>query len=194
MDLLEKDLEDMVYNASKSESGRAFLAERGLDIYGTLFRQVGLGSYGIADLVTISYNPNKLPNGARECRIDIYELKKGVVTIDALGQALRYKEAIEHFLSESPLKFIFYYGIHLIGDSIDWSRDFLPMAKAAAKADEIASVASIYVYTYQFDYDGLRFSQSSVNDYEKRDHGSLAKSLTTRKAFIAFARQSLTFP
>lgn len=54
MDFLEKDLEDLIYEASQTEEGRSKLVSRGLyPLRCPLKRQVPLGSYGIADLVEV---------------------------------------------------------------------------------------------------------------------------------------------
>ena len=49
MRFLEKDLEQIIH-----ESGMDQLNERGLPIDGKMFRQMRIGNYGIADLITVT--------------------------------------------------------------------------------------------------------------------------------------------
>lgn len=59
MDFLEKDLEDIIWNASQTDIGREELKKRGLEIHGKMYRQVNLGDYGRCDLLTISIRRQK---------------------------------------------------------------------------------------------------------------------------------------
>ena len=83
MKFLEKNLEDIIFETDNEK-----LQERGLDIRGKKFRQLRLSHYGIADIVTVSRIGQSL-------QIDIFELKKDVITVDTLLQALRYIEGIK---------------------------------------------------------------------------------------------------
>ena len=58
MDFLEKDLEDIIWDASKTNEGRSILSKRGLDIEGKMFRQVSLAEYGRIDLASVQIDPS----------------------------------------------------------------------------------------------------------------------------------------
>ena len=60
MDFLEKDLEDIIWNAQSTREGREKLKSRGLNIQGKVFRQPNLGEYGIPDLVSIVYKKKEM--------------------------------------------------------------------------------------------------------------------------------------
>ena len=87
MDFIEKDLEDIIWNASQTDIGREELKNRGLEIHGKMYRQVNLGDYGRCDLLTISID------GKNVC-VHIYELKKGELSTSTLTQVLKYKRAV----------------------------------------------------------------------------------------------------
>lgn len=87
MDFLEKDLEDIIWNASQTDIGREELKKRGLEIHGKMYRQVNLGDYGRCDLLTISIDDKNV------C-VHIYELKKDELSTSTLIQVLKYKRAI----------------------------------------------------------------------------------------------------
>lgn len=87
MDFLEKDLEDIIWNAAQTNVGREELKRRGLEIHGKMYRQVNLGGYGRCDLLAISID------GKNVC-VHIYELKKGELSTSTLAQVLKYKRAV----------------------------------------------------------------------------------------------------
>lgn len=150
MNILEVELEDLVFNAPNQK-----LAQRGLRLIGEKLRQVNLGSYGIADIVCI--NPTWGSNGlGKTLEIQVVELKKEVINQQTLMQAARYCNAIKRLLTEK-LRIDSYcidISIVLIGKSIDTSSDFVYL---------LEFMPSLQVYTCSIDLDkGVRF---------KREHG-----------------------
>ncbi|GAB3701247.1 hypothetical protein GCM10027592_29160 [Spirosoma flavus] len=194
MEISEKEIETMIWEAAGTEAGRKFLTERGLEISGTMLRQVGLGNYGVADLITMSFNwyGHKLPNGSRECAIDIYELKKEAIDVNALGQALRYMEAVRHFLGELNLNLHLYFGIHLIGKSINHSQNFLPLVRTVSNAQEF-ECSTVFLYEYKFDFDGIRFHRTEGSNYSMSDNGNPSRKQFSYSALRAIARDSLRY-
>lgn len=187
MELSEKDVEEMIFEAASTERGREFLHGRGLAITGTLFQQVNLGNFGVADLISITPAGRiKHEDGhSHKWRIDIYELKKNAIGVDALGQALRYREALKVFLFDRvDLRLSLECKVHLIGDSIDKSKDFLSYAKA---------MPWIVLYEYTFDYHGIHFWPSVGSDYERPDVGMPPAKLFNKRSLRAIIGQELTY-
>lgn len=150
MDFLERDLEDIIYNALQSEDGYDFINERGLDIcyspdHFICKRQLKIGNYGIADLVTLSrYTQGGL-------YIEVIELKKGEVNVDTYLQANRYITGIKRYVERFHPKLRVVYSVTLIGRHInrgDW-------------VYIIDQVENLKVLTYKYDIDGIRFESHS---------------------------------
>ena len=153
MDFLEKDLEDIIFEADNEE-----LHKKGLFIYGKKYRQKRVGNYGILDLVTFdrSWRDDSyiMMNGeakklyTRFLDITVYELKKGVVDIGALLQALRYCRGIDRYISD-------YRGFHmeiklnlvLIGSNVS-KRDF-------CYSPDI--IDNLLIYTYGLENNEIQF-------------------------------------
>lgn len=145
MDFLEKDLELILY-----ETPSKTIQERGLRIfqYNNIERQVHLGNYGIADLVTF----HRAKRGVNF--ITVYELKNKILNAASFWQIIRYIKGIKHFLYKSDLNedsFIVK-GV-LIGREIDTTGEFsyLPTINS-----------DVIIYTYDYHVDGIKFSH--MND------------------------------
>jgi hypothetical protein len=124
MTFLEKDLEQIIY-----ESGRDLLEEKGLSIEGKLYRQLRIGNYGIADLVSVirpvyDWDINCKRTIFIPGEITIYELKKEKIGISAFLQSLSYMRGIESYLNKRCKKHLFNISICLIGKEIDESGSF----------------------------------------------------------------------
>lgn len=147
MNILEVELEDLVFNTSNHK-----LHQRGLMLNGEKLRQVNLGSYGIADIICL--NPTWGKNGlGKTIEIQVVELKKEVINQQTLMQASRYCTAIKRALTEN-LKINDYYieiSIVLIGKYIDTYSDFVYL---------LDFMPSLQVYTCSIDLDkGVRFER-----------------------------------
>lgn len=182
----------MIWEAAKSEEGREFLRERGLSIRGTLFRQVGLGDYGIADLIAVSLSePLEYKTKAgkyRLCIVDLYELKCHKIGLDTLGQILRYREGIEYFINElfyfkKPIEIV--YTVNMIGYEIIQAGDFLSIARSIYE--------DINLYQYRMDFKGIHFSCSQPYQYQKVKPGLPSTKLFSKGATKAIVRKSLTY-
>ncbi|HYG84556.1 MAG TPA: hypothetical protein VD907_06810 [Verrucomicrobiae bacterium] len=138
-EFLENTLEEIIFNNPDR------LPEAGLHAPGKLYRQVHLGSYGIADIIAIDIYP-------REICISILELKKGKVGFNELAQACRYKTCIDEYLYslEVPRKLLIHVNAIAIGSSIDETSDFVYLYN---KIDDYISI-----YTYEYGFDGLKFN------------------------------------
>jgi len=81
MEISEKELEDIIFNTDNYN-----LNNRGLNIYGKKKRQLSIGSYGIADLVTCAIYNKK--DGNQMLYIQVIELKKDCIDYKAFSQAI----------------------------------------------------------------------------------------------------------
>lgn len=147
MTFLEKNLEEIVFNASTDD-----LRTRGLNVYGKRYRQLHIGNYGIADIVTFHRDSIK-----KEILITVYEFKKDEVNMSTFEQALRYVKGIQSYLYKRDIVSYFYgyhinFNIVLVGASIDLcgSFQFLP---------DIFENVKIIKYTYEFD--GINFTEEA---------------------------------
>lgn len=164
MTFLEKDLEEIIYESFNKDSGKELKA-RGLPIYGKIKRQLKIGNYGIADLVTFEkdydyiqeplYQVDDVNNKTAgvfhtyvepKPIITIYELKKDKIGISAFLQAIRYAKGIKRYLN----KYDTYFEIRivLIGKEIDISGSFPYL---------VDIFENIEFYTYKYEVDGLKF-------------------------------------
>jgi len=152
MNFLEKDLEDIIFNTDNEK-----LRARGLRIYGQKLRQVNLGSYGIADLITVKtvlLNQEWHEEKGHKLVITIYELKKDSLGFLAFGQLCRYKTAIERMFQKSNIFDYFVdYEINmvLVGKDIELKNDFCYL---------VNNTEFLKTYTYSYGIDGLEFNQT----------------------------------
>ncbi len=140
MEFLEKDLEQIIW-----ETDVNVLSERGLYIEGKMYRQLKIGNYGIADLVTFAregIGPDSF------IHFTVYELKKDNVGIAAFMQAYSYVKGISEYLKSRGFKFSF--SVVLIGKRIDTSGSFCYLPDL---------ISNLYMATYSFNINGLTFNQ-----------------------------------
>lgn len=154
MDFLEKDLEEIIYNAD-----RELLAEKGLNVNGILKRQLRIGNYGVADLVSFKreYEERFLINDKiiPELRITIYELKKEKIGISAFLQALGYLKGLDRYFKHRNFEFKIIFEIVLIGKSIDDNSNFIYLTDYIINDD---TTEFLSCYTYQYAIDGIKFN------------------------------------
>lgn len=160
MGFLETNLESIIYkNADKAR-------DRGLKIFDheKVYRQLRLGNYGIADLVGLDVNPEF--NG-QKIIITVYELKKDQINIDTLSQAIRYVTGLSRIVG-SMFNCIPYaeYHICLIGKKVNDQFKLFEF---------IGNMGNIHAYTYDYDVDGIRFTEQSK--YRLSNEGLPAASI-----------------
>ena len=153
MKFLEKDLEQII-----CESGMEELRKRGLGIYGKLFRQVKIGNYGIADLITV-----RRPYYEDELNITIYELKKDTISISAFLQAVNYAKGIQKFMGNKYPEIDYRMTIALIGHNIDTSGSFCYLPEI------VTGHCELKMYTYEYKVDGVQFVEH--NNYHLVEAG-----------------------
>ena len=169
MKFLEKDLEQIIF-----ESGRDSLEEKGLPMNGKLFRQLRIGNYGIADLVTFTRPSYEGPN--REYFvpgvITVYELKKDHIGIASFLQALNYVKGIQSYLISKKKQSQYIINLTLIGKSVDTTGSFCfitDMLGIESYCSELYSNGVISFMTYNYTLDGLKFEIQS--GYELTNEG-----------------------
>lgn len=154
MKFLERDLEEIIYT-----SDRKALSERGLTVRGKLFRQLRIGNYGVADLVSVERDPCCL-------FITVYELKKEKIGISAFLQALGYVKGIESYIKRRKPKLLIEFNIVLVGSNLDTSSTYCYLPELVPPSYIGQFVTN---YTYSYDVDGIRFKEE--RNYDLIDKG-----------------------
>lgn len=153
MKFLGKELEQIIW-----ESDKAQLENRGLSLYGTLYRQKPIGNYGIADIIQVekAYSKNK-----PYLIIDVLELKQEKIGISAFLQAVWYAKGIQSYLEGRKVK-NYILNIKLIGKELDMSGSicFLPdLIDVNNKILNYGKLNSVKFITYEYRLNGLMFKE-----------------------------------
>jgi hypothetical protein len=167
MDFLERDLEDIIFDELRFEEGYDNLSERGLNIcyspdHFVCKRQLKIGNYGIADLVTFSRfarDTDSDRDSENKVFIEVIELKRGEINIDAYIQANRYLTGIKKYMRTYHPKLVVSYSIVLIGRHVNTS-DWVYL---------IEDTKNLTVQTYRYELDGMKFQSHS--GYSLRNDG-----------------------
>jgi hypothetical protein len=162
MDFFEKDLEDIICDALKTKEGQESLYDRGLEFtYSSghlkFKRQLNLGAYGTCDIIISSKDDTDIhPDFIMQdsLTIEVMELKKGELDVNALTQVMRYVRGVERYMKKHHPKMRYNVIPTLVGKSIDL-RDWVYM---------IEKVEGLRVFTYEYRMDGIRFVEQS--DYQ----------------------------
>ena len=165
MKFLEVDLEEIIYNTSNN-----ILVERGLDIYGHKKRQLRIGNYGVADIVTME-RPEYFLNGeVRKGKITVYELKKDKISVSTFFQALRYLRGITRYLELREFDLLhFNLEICLIGRKVDTESSVSYIGDLFQNDTILETTTRITLYEYNYDIDGLSFE--TVTGYKLKNEG-----------------------
>lgn len=165
MKFLEVDLEEIIYNTNND-----ILVDRGLDIYGHKKRQLRIGNYGVADIVTIE-RPVKFPNElVRKGKITVYELKKDKISVSAFFQALGYLRGITRYLELREFDLLnFDLEICLIGKKVDADSSICYLGDLFENYTIQETTTKISLYEYGYDIDGLSFN--TVSGYKLANEG-----------------------
>lgn len=161
MNFLEKDLEEIIYTADAED-----LQERGLFLYKGVkkFRQLRIGKYGIADLVTFQRHYEEyFKNGDVEYSsipvITVYELKKDNINVSTFLQAVGYVKGIKQYLEKRRVKREYIINIVLIGRNIDKTSSFSYLSDLIPQSDSINEINFLECYTYNYKINGLNFKK-----------------------------------
>ena len=156
-EILEKDLEQIIF-----EADRDMLKQRGLDIKGKLFRQLKIGNYGIADLISVEKPKYIIGHGVHEpMTITIYELKKEKTGVSTFLQALGYLKGISRYLrAKRWVDFSFEFRIVCIGKAMDKNSCYLYLP-------DVLDILENYTYSYSLE--GLCFKLQQ--NYHLKEEG-----------------------
>jgi hypothetical protein len=164
MKFLEKNLEDIIWEASNEK-----LQERGLNISGKKFRQLRIGNYGVADLVTIERKYFEGKKSIPYLDITVYELKKEKAGISAFLQAIRYCQGIKSYLIKHKQDIYFNLNIVLCAEKIDTDSDYIYISELVHNNDiSFATLKSIRNYSFKINIDGIYF-------IEEKNHNLINK-------------------
>jgi len=162
MDFLEKDLEDIVFNSSCDA-----LQERGLYVPDKKrYRQLKIGNYGIADLVTFQrpYFETDLPMENHHSRpiITVYEFKKDEINYGTFDQALKYACGIKRYWEHRFKK-----NNHVFIDSdmcyfVDPEIKIKLIGRKVVSTGFVTFIEHIFpnveIHTYDYTFDGIYFN------------------------------------
>lgn len=144
----EKTLEDLLFDALQTQGGTEKLFERGLGLNyienKMLFRQFNTKTYGIMDIMRISFAYSSI-------YIDIIELKVVDFDLSHLTQLGRYICFVQQLLKANNIhNRIYIKGILIVSD-FDPDKDYVWMD----------SILAHYIHVYKTTYtvDGLQFQQ-----------------------------------
>lgn len=159
MKFLEKDLEEVIFNASYED-----LQDRGLDyVYPMRKRQLKIGNYGIADIVSMQHwkdwdyneNLNKYELVNTGINISIVELKLDNISISSFLQGLRYAKGVARYVEKRGIfrRYPVLYQLTIIGRSIDLQSDLVYLPEF------MECDLKLSLMTYDFDLkNGLTFT------------------------------------
>lgn len=170
MQFLENNLEDILYNTDPDSIHSRGLEE--FNPYQHIFRQVNLGRYGIADIITVLIYPNKDVVRKRIITITIYELKKDRVDENTFWQAIGYKRGVEEYLLQYNIRNCsININIILIGKQIQSDNNFCFL---------FGITDSIKCYTYEYSWDGIIFNEESDYAHCQNTFSKSLDSITKR--------------
>lgn len=144
MNFLEKDLSNIIFEIDNS-----ILNQRGLSINGIKKRELIIGNYGRADIVTFErYDKYDRINKENDACITIYELKQNEINWNTFHQIIRYYKGIKQYTIERGFNYDF--KVVMIGKEISKDTDFIYLTDLFENID---------IYTYEYKVDGLYFKQ-----------------------------------
>jgi hypothetical protein len=163
MDFLEKDLENIIW-----ESNNEKLQEKGLFISGKKYRQLRIGNYGIADLVTFDRSYYEFRETIPYLDITVFELKKDKAGISAFLQAVKYCQGIKTYLTEYKPNIDFKLNIVLCSKNIDTQTDYIYLCNLLHKSIDSKFLNSLKNYSFKFSIDGIEFNEESGYDLKNK--------------------------
>lgn len=135
MELLEREIEQLIIETPNEK-----LRERGLPVWGKKKKQVHLGSWGRADLICCGDI-----NG--EMHVGVFELKKGMITVDAVVQLAQYTTVVREYMSLRFKDRTVYVVPYVIGRDFDHDAGML-----------FSGIERLGLIKYSCDCEGLHFT------------------------------------
>jgi hypothetical protein len=163
----EKDLEEIIYNASDEQ-----LSNAGLCTWGSKrFRQLRIGNYGIADLV-MAVRAKTVFSNESFLQITIYELKQEKVGVGAFLQSIGYAKGIQRYLKKRGIS-DYIINIILIGSEIDITGNLCFIPSLFFTDNDMNAnfeyINNISFLTYNYEFDGISFK--SDHDFKLTNEG-----------------------
>jgi hypothetical protein len=155
MNILEKDIEELLFEALKHN--HSLLRSRGLKVHHKdhYLKQPYLGNYGRPDIV--GYSLGKKIGGFRNIYVSIFELKKEKINYDTLKQACKYKSGIIDYFKMFCKNVEVTVDINLIGRSLEETSEFTYI---------LSSLSDVDIFIYKLDLEnGLKFDYVHPNFY-----------------------------
>lgn len=168
MKFLEKNLEDIIWETDNEK-----LQERGLEISGKKYRQMNLGLYGIADIVTVERlfeDVNYFSSIRSYLNITIYELKKETICSSTFFQALKYCRAIQLHLNGRGTSTLYKLNIVLVGSNINANENGFSFLPNLISNSEYFCLNSVTNISYKYDFDGLTFEYHRNYYIQQREY------------------------
>lgn len=155
----EKQLEDFIFYTDKTT-----LSDLGLDVDSKIKRQVKIGKYGIADMISVKKDRTAKYN-IPFLHFTIYELKKDKIDIHTFLQSIRYAMGLKHFLSK--VKNIPYdeykITLKLIGRQVNLDNSFMYLQDLLVDNEFDTSSLMLDLYTYSVEGDVILFNRLFTN-------------------------------
>lgn len=166
MRFLEKDLEQVIYEATDEQINCLYLS-------GIRKRQLLIPGYGIPDLLFFKRVSKRYIDSEEQSvntysvglEITVCELKKDKIGISAFLQAVRYCKGIRSYLESRGFE-NFVFKIVLIGKEIDKSGSFIYLTDLIQEdVDEFndyefnKSLKTVDFFTYNYGFNGIEFKR-----------------------------------
>jgi hypothetical protein len=163
MNFLEKDLEDIIFNAPKDQ-----IDKRGLIIPKRRKRQVKIGNYGIADMLAVKIG--ETDPGNKFLHFYVYELKQKEINFNTFIQSIKYVKGLQDYLQKNKKLHSQEYKITivLIGEKVSMV-DFIYLPDIFQYNVYSCYGVDIELYKYSYEYDGIKFNQ--LSDYSLSNSG-----------------------
>lgn len=161
---LECDLEEIIFTTPKEK-----LQDRGLRFFGKKARQLRIGNYGVADIITVQKTYLDHPTLIYpQIIVTVFELKKDKIGISAFLQALKYVKGIKSYIKKRGIKADVRFGISLIGSKVDFSGSFIYLTDLI-NSDNLNALNFVDFYTYSYKVDGIEFKK--LENYSLTEEG-----------------------
>lgn len=163
MKILEKELEDAIYDATDEQlkqHGLSGIVEEGVI---RRFRQTNLGDEaGRSDLIFVTRKHFSGMQGSL-LRINIIELKRGKFGCEALLQAIRYAYAVQSYMVHRKFK-QYDIKITVIGEAFEKFNNFMFIPHVINRKPQygFGEINEISVYSFGFTIDGFNFVNSEI--------------------------------
>lgn len=147
MNFLEKELEQIIFEADNN-----LISKRGLPVNGKKYRQLRIGNYGVADIVTVQRQYiDHLKRHA--LYISVYELKRERINVSTFLQVLAYAKGVKSYVEKNH-KALLFLNIYCVGKHIDTESSYVYLSEFLSEEH-----FCLRNFTYRYDIDGISFQE-----------------------------------